>query len=85
MKFKLYTKSSCPYCQSAQLLLAENNISYECHSLDDRPKLLMEIKDRYNWRTVPMVFEVTGGQEKFIGGFTDLQEYLSKGKQLLRG
>ena len=85
MKFKLYTKTTCPFCHSAQLLLAENNISYECHSLDDRPQLLTEIKEKNNWQTVPLVFDITDGQEKFIGGFTDLQEYLNKGKQLLRG
>jgi hypothetical protein len=34
---------------------------------------------------VPVVVEITEGQEKFIGGFTDLKEYLDKGKQLLQG
>jgi len=85
MKFKLYTKTTCPYCHSAQLLLAENKISFECHSLDDSPELLTEAKRKYNWKTVPMVFDITDGQEKFIGGFTDLKEYLLKGKQLLKG
>ena len=38
-----------------------------------------------NMSYVPMVFEMTGGQEKFIGGYTDLKEYLDNGKQVLRG
>ena len=85
MKFKLYTKTTCPYCHAAVRLLAESKMSFECHSLDAQPELLTEVKEKHNWRTVPMIFDVTGGQEKFIGGFTDLQEYLLKGKQLLKG
>ena len=63
MKFKLYTKTTCPFCHSAQLLLAENNLSYECHSLDDRPQLLTEIKEKHNWRTVPLVFDITDDEK----------------------
>ena len=51
MKFRLYTKNDCPYCQLA----------------------------------IRVVVEITEGQEKFIGGFNDLKEYLNKGKQLLQG
>jgi glutaredoxin len=85
VKFKLYTKNTCPYCHAAVRLLAENKMSFECHSLDTKPQLLTEIKEKHNWGTVPMIFDISEGQEKFIGGFTDLQEYLLKGKQLLKG
>ena len=66
-------------------LLAEHQKDFECYSLDKQPELLNEIKSTYRWKTVPVIVEITEGQEKFIGGFTDLQEYLVKGKQLLRG
>ena len=85
MKFRLYTKSNCPFCQMAINLLAEHQKDFECYSLDKQPELLNEIKSTYRWKTVPVIVEITEGQEKFIGGFTDLQEYLVKGKQLLRG
>ena len=84
-KFKLYTTTTCPYCHAAVKLISENNMSYECHALDNKPELLQEVKSKHKWQTVPMVLEVTGGQEKFIGGYTDLREYLNKGKQVLRG
>ena len=84
-KFKLYTTTSCPYCHAAIKLITENKMDYECHALDNQPQLLQEVKSKHNWRTVPMVFEVTNGQETFIGGYTDLKEYLDKGKQVLRG
>jgi glutaredoxin len=85
MKFRLYTKADCPFCQSAIQLLAEHKKDFECYALDNQPKLLNEIQSTYRWETVPVILEVTAGQEKFIGGFTDLKEYLLKGKQLLQG
>tara|TARA_R110000824_G_scaffold317330_1_gene504548 strand:- start:7485 stop:7697 length:213 start_codon:yes stop_codon:yes gene_type:complete len=66
-------------------LLAEKQKSFECYALDEQPKLLNEIQSTYNWKTVPLVVEITEGQEKFIGGYTDLVEYLETGKQILKG
>ena len=71
-KFKLYTTTTCPYCHAAVKLISENNMSYECHALDNKPELLQEVKSKHKW-------------QKFIGGYTDLKEYLDKGKQVLRG
>ena len=85
MKFRLYTKTDCPYCQLAIRLLAEHKKEFECYAMDNQPQLLNEIQNTYRWETVPVVVEITEGQEKFIGGFSDLKEYLSKGKQLLLG
>tara|TARA_B100000900_G_scaffold372261_1_gene352059 strand:+ start:140 stop:352 length:213 start_codon:yes stop_codon:yes gene_type:complete len=66
-------------------LLAEHQKQFECYAMDTQPQLLNEIKSTYKWDTVPIVVEITEGNEKFIGGFTDLKEYLIKGKQLLQG
>ena len=66
-------------------LLADNQKEFECYALDNQPRLLNEIKETYRWQTVPVIVEITEGNEKFIGGFTDLQEYLNKGTQLLQG
>tara|TARA_R110000803_G_scaffold77682_3_gene142543 strand:- start:1088 stop:1348 length:261 start_codon:yes stop_codon:yes gene_type:complete len=86
MKFRLYTKANCPYCHMAVSLLTENQKEFECYALDKRPELLNEIQSTYRWNTVPVIVEITEGQEKFIGGFTDLQRYLADdNKQILRG
>ena len=85
MKFRLYTKGDCPYCIAAVRLLSENQYEFECYAMDKQPQLLTEIKNTYNWATVPVVVEITEGQEKFIGGFEDLKTYLNKGTQVLRG
>ena len=85
MKFRVYTKANCPYCVAAINLLTENQHEFECYAMDRQPQLLTEIQQTYKWETVPVVVEITAGQEKFIGGFTDLKEYLDKGQQILRG
>ena len=85
MKFRVYTKKNCPYCHMAIQLLSEHQKAFECYALDAQPQILNEIKSTYSWETVPLVVEITEGQEKFIGGYTDLKEYLNKGKQLLKG
>ncbi len=85
MKYRLYTKTDCPYFQLSVRLLAEHQKEFECYAMDQQPKLLQEIKNTYRWNTVPVVVEITEGDEKFIGGFDDLKEYLLKGKQLLQG
>jgi len=69
----------------AVTLLSENQQAFECYALDAQPELLTEIKQTYRWETVPVVVEITEGQEKFIGGYSDLKEYLASGKQLLKG
>jgi glutaredoxin len=66
-------------------LLTERQQDFECYALDQQPSLLTEIQSTYKWNTVPVVVEITPGKEKFIGGFTDLKEYLEKGQQLLKG
>ena len=69
MKFRVYTKTNCPFCHAAIQLLTETQKEFECYALDSQPGLLQEIKDTYRWETVPLVVEITHGQEKFIGGF----------------
>ena len=85
MKFRVYTKRGCPYCTMAIQLLTESQKEFECYSMDRQQELLTEIKDTYKWSTVPVVVEITEGSERFIGGYTDLKEYLDSGKQILKG
>ena len=85
MNYEIISKASCPYCVAAIRLLEEKNLRYNLISVDKQPTLLNEYKSRHNWGTVPMVFEIEDGHKRFIGGYTDLKEYLDKGKTLLRG
>ena len=85
MYYKIYMKSDCSFCIRAIRLLEEKGINYLRYPLDSKPQLLTEVKDKYNWGTVPVIIEINGDKEKLIGGFTDLNEYLKTGKTLLKG
>ena len=79
-KYILYVKNKCPFCVKAKQLLVQKNVLFETISFDTRPKVLQEIKNIYDWKTVPMVFErVETKTYKLLGGYTDLVERLEKG------
>ena len=43
----------------------------------DQQQVLQEIKDAYQWPTVPMIFRINDDKKvDFIGGYTDLCETL---------
>jgi len=76
MKAKLYTKPTCPFCIRAKELLTERGIEYEDIDVSKDPELRAEVAESVGgFRTVPMIFL----DEKFIGGFSDLQALDAKG------
>lgn len=72
----LYFKDPCPYCVNAKRLLTNKGIEFEAIDLTSKPEELDALKDKYNWRTVPMIL-ING---KMIGGYTDLKEMNEKGE-----
>ena len=87
-KVVVISKSYCPYCKKAKMVLAKYNIPKECieiREIEDDPsceeiqKYMMQLT---GGRSVPRVF--IGG--KFIGGGDETQALHSKGqlKQLLK-
>ena len=78
-KYILYVKSGCPFCEMASELLKEKGKNFSTLNLKTRPKVLQEMKDIYEWSTVPMIFAKNGKQIEFIGGFSDLTGRLSDG------
>jgi glutaredoxin 3 len=69
VSIKIYTKTTCPYCQSAISLLKSWEYDYEEIVMDDKPEELQALKEEHKWSTVPMIF-IDG---KLIGGFDDLR------------
>jgi len=53
---------------------------YEYCSVNHSPLLLEHYKSIYKHETVPMIVEINTltGEEKFIGGYTDLIKYFTK-------
>jgi len=77
MRYILFVKDECPFCVKAVELLGQKEKPYSLVQFDeDQREVLKEIKEAYSWSTVPMVFFRDGQDIKFIGGYTDLQQWL---------
>jgi len=69
MKALIWSKSSCPFCVKAKMLLEQKGIEYEERIIGSgwtREQLLESVP---NARTVPQIF-LDG---KLVGGYTDLR------------
>jgi glutaredoxin-related protein len=75
-KYILYVSTDCFFCKKAVDLLKENKQKFSTLNLKKRPGVLKELKEIYDWKTVPMVFHRQDNEIEFIGGFTDLSERL---------
>ena len=79
--FIVYSKPNCTFCQQAKQLLTSKKLEYKEIEIDvDQPQVpgktyvpASELKAKVpDARTVPQIFD----DEKHIGGFTELREYL---------
>ena len=61
-KYILYVRTDCPFCVKATSLLREKKEAFSVLDLKSRPKVLRELKDIYEWQTVPMIFEKTDNE-----------------------
>ena len=78
MSYVLFIKSECPYCVETEKLLHSKNLSFKKVVFNEKQQqILDEIKEAYEWKTVPMIFHRLGKNIKFVGGFDDLAEHLS--------
>ena len=80
MKYVLFIKESCPFCVKAKEALEHKGSEYKIVNFEeDRAGILQEIKEAYEWPTVPMIFQVKDDTSiDFIGGFTDLEKHLDE-------
>jgi len=77
MRYILFVKDECPFCVKAVELLQQEEKPYNLVQFDEgQRETLKEIKEAHNWSTVPMVFFRNGQDIRFIGGYTDLQQWL---------
>ena len=77
MRYILFTKETCSFCVKAIDLLKQNNLPHSVVSFEPgQEEVLSEIKKAHDWKTVPMIFYREGQDIKFIGGFTDLQQWV---------
>ena len=76
MMYIMYCKSSCPYCYQAEELFKSNNVSFTKIDLEGHEEVWSQVKQSYNWDTVPMILNKDGKLTVLVGGFSDLKRYL---------
>jgi len=83
--YKIICWSECPFCIKAKMEMIERKINFEYCAINHSQILFDHYKSTYKHKTVPMIVEIDTftGQEKFIGGYTDLIKYF--GKSLVEG
>ena len=74
MRYVLFIKESCPYCVKAKKFLEEKEQDLKVVFFEpDQENILTEIKNAYDWPTVPMIFQIDDEKKiNFIGGYSDL-------------
>lgn len=76
--FYLFTIPDCNYCQKAIQLLEDRELDYHVQEEHPESHTFMTIKEQHKWTTAPMIFEMDGQNETFIGGYTDLVNFLGQ-------
>ena len=90
-RYHVISTRECPWCDRAKELLESKGLDFYVDDMGEEPELLNEMKSRMNYKTVPMIWEISEtGDKKFIGGYSDLVQHFVKeqargGKNLLNG
>ena len=72
----MYTKESCPYCDSAKRLLAAKGQKWEEIDIEEQPDRRREMVERSGRTTVPQIWIA----DQHIGGFDELSRLDASGE-----
>ena len=75
--FLMYTGNFCSYCTAAERLFNQEQITFTELNFDAGDAKRREIVAATGHRTVPVILDLRQDQPIFIGGFDELQVYLS--------
>ena len=75
MKVLMYATAACPFCQSAERLLASKGAQVEKVRVDLEPARREEMRKKSGRHTVPQIFV----DDNHVGGFDDLSALERKG------
>ena len=73
-KVEIYTKSNCSYCEMAKQYFDSQNIEYSLHDVENVETFNELLNRNPSARTMPQIFI----NDKLIGGYTDLLEWLKQ-------
>ena len=74
MKFLIFTKYRCSYCDRAKTLIEQKGYEYESINIEEDNNIELLLKKNKHARTMPQIFI----NDKLIGGYTDLVKYFEE-------
>ena len=74
MKFLIFTKYRCSYCDRAKTLIEQKGFEYESINIEEENNIEILLKKNKYARTMPQIFI----NDKLIGGYTDLVKYFEE-------
>jgi len=74
MKFLIFTKYRCSYCDRAKTLIEQKGFEYESINIEEDNNIEILLKKNKYARTMPQIFI----NDKLIGGYTDLVKYFEE-------
>ena len=74
MKFLIFTKYRCSYCDRAKTLIEQKGFEYESINIEEDNNIEILLEKNKNARTMPQIFI----NDKLIGGYTDLVKYFEE-------
>ena len=78
MRYIIFGRETCPFCVKAEQLLKEREKNYKFVNFQEsQSDILQEVKEAYDWPTVPIIIQIKDQFEvSIIGGYTDLVRHL---------
>ena len=74
MKFLVFTKYRCSYCDRAKTLIEQKGYEYESINIEDDNNIDILLEKNKYARTMPQIFI----NDKLIGGYTDLVKFFEE-------
>tara|TARA_A100001388_G_scaffold143949_1_gene106860 strand:- start:11237 stop:11461 length:225 start_codon:yes stop_codon:yes gene_type:complete len=74
MKFLIFTKYRCSFCDRAKTLIEQKGYEYESINIEEENNIELLLKKNKHARTMPQIFI----NDKLIGGYTDLVKYFEE-------
>ena len=74
MKFLIFTKYRCSFCDRAKTLIVQKGYEYESINIEEDNNIELLLKKNKHARTMPQIFI----NDKLIGGYTDLVKYFEE-------
>ena len=74
MKFLIFTKYRCSYCDRAKTLIEQKGYEYESINIEESNNIELLLEKNKYARTMPQIFI----NDKLIGGYTDLVDYFKE-------